>query len=78
MDKTTQPQQLSFSFEDPTTRQTVVSLTQASAIAPKDSMADVKSSPALVYDFRSAVIKRKESTNAALYRQILDSVRHIG
>lgn len=78
MDKTTQPQQLSFNFEEPTTRQTVVSLTQASAVAPKTSLVDVKSSLALVYDFRSAAIKRKESTNASLYRQILDSVRHIG
>lgn len=78
MDKTAQPQQLSFSFEEPTTRQTVVSLAPAPAVAAQDSVTDVKASPAVVYDFRSAATKRKESTHASLYRQILDSVRHIG
>lgn len=78
MDKTTQPQQLSFSFEEPTARQTVVSLAPAPVVAAQDAVTDVKASPAVVYDFRSAVTKRKESTHASLYRQILDSVRHIG
>lgn len=78
MDKTKQPQQLSFSFEEPTSRQTVVSLVTAQVAVAQDSVTDVKASPSVIYDFRSAAIKRKESTHASLYRQILDSVRHIG
>jgi hypothetical protein len=78
MDKTTQPQQLSFSFEEPTTQPTVVSFATAQVASTQDLVADVKASPAVVYDFRSAMTKRKESTHASLYRQILDSVRHIG
>lgn len=79
MDKTKRPQQLSFSFEEPVTRQTVVILTTAQAAVTQDSVTDdVKAIPAVVYDFRSAATKRKESTHASLYRQILDSVRHIG
>lgn len=78
MHTTTQPQQLSFNFEEPITRQTVVSLASASPLSVQDSVADIKSSPAVVYDFRSAAAKRKEIAHASLYRQILDSVRHIG
>ena len=78
MEKTKQPQQLSFSFEEPASCQTVVSLVTAQFVVAQDSVTDVKASPAVVYNFRSAAIKRKESTHALLYRQILDSVRHIG
>jgi hypothetical protein len=78
MEKTTQPQQLSFSFEEPETRHTVVSLAPLPVLLPQDTVADSKASLAIVYDFRSAATKRKESTHASLYRQILDSVRHIG
>ena len=78
MDKTTQPQQLSFSFEEPTTEPTVVSFATAQAASTQDLVVDVKASPAVVYDFRSSMTKRKESAHASLYRQILDSVRHIG
>lgn len=78
MDKTTQPQQLSFSFEEPTASSTVVNLPFAQAVVPNVPATDVVEGPAVVYDFRSAVVKRKESVHASLYRQILDSVRHIG
>lgn len=79
MNKTTQPQQLSFSFEEQsTTHQKVVSFASAQVVAAQDPVTDVSASPAVVYDFRSAANKRKESTHASLYRQILDSVRHIG
>ena len=78
MDKTTQPQQLSFSFEDPTTQSTVVTYVTAHVVSTQDLVADVRANPAVVYYFRSAMTKRKESTHASLYRQILDSVRHIG
>jgi hypothetical protein len=78
MDKTTQPQQLSFSFEEPTNQPTVVSFATAQVPYTQYLVADVKASHAVVYDFRSAMTKRKESAHASLYRQILDSVRHIG
>lgn len=78
MEKTKQPQQLSFPFEEPTSRQTVVSLVTPQVTVAQDFVTDAKVSPAVVYDFRSAATKRKESTHASLYRQILDSVRHIG
>ena len=78
MNKMTQPQQLSFSFDESIERQTVVSLAPAQVVSAQDMVSDVKASPAVVYDFRSAANKRKESTHASLYRQILDSVRHIG
>lgn len=78
MDKTTQPQQLSFSFEEPTANSTVVSLAVVQAVALNEPVTAVPEGPAVVYDFRSAMVKRKESVHASLYRQILDSVRHIG
>lgn len=78
MDKTTQPQQLSFSFEEPTPPPTVVSFAAVQVAITPDLVVDVKASPAVVYDFRSAMTKRKETAHASLYRQILDSVRHIG
>jgi len=78
MDKTTQSQQLSFSFEEPTTPQAVVKLNPASLVAQQESAEDSVGRPAVVYDFRTALTKRKESAHASLYRQILDSVRHIG
>lgn len=74
----TQPQQLSFDFEEPIARQTVVSLASASASSAYASEAATKGSPAVVYDFRAVAAKRKETAHASLYRQILDSVRHIG
>lgn len=78
MDKTKQPQQLSFSFEEPTTTHAVVNLNLASLVVQQESAEDSVGSPAVVYDFRTALTKRKESAHALLYRQILDSVRHIG
>jgi len=74
----TQPQQLSFDFEEPTVRQTVVSLVSASASLVQVSETGAKGSPAVVYDFRTVAAKRKVTAHASLYRQILDSVRHIG
>lgn len=75
---TTQSQQLSFNFEEPTTQPKVVNFAAAQMANTSELVADVKASPAVVYDFRSARTKRKEATHASLYRQILDSVRHIG
>ena len=75
MDKATPPQQLSFVF-DAFDRQSNVSL---GTVPSADSAGRNSAEPvAVVYDFRAAVIKRKESAHASLYRQILDSVRHIG
>ena len=80
MDKTTQPQQLSFSFEAPmvAAMPAVVSLAATQVATSQDLIEDVEARPAVVYDFRTALTKRKESAHASLYRQILDSVRHIG
>jgi hypothetical protein len=78
MEKLTQPQQLSFNFEEPSTPQAVVNLNPVSLVAQQESAEDSVGSPAVVYDFRTALTKRKESAHASLYRQILDSVRHIG
>ena len=78
MEKLTQPQQLSFNFEEPSTPQAVVNLNLVSLVAQQESAEDSVGSPAVVYDFRTALTKRKESAHASLYRQILDSVRHIG
>lgn len=78
MEKLTQPQQLSFNFEEPSTPQAVVNLNPVSLGAQQESAEDSVGSPAVVYDFRTALTKRKESAHASLYRQILDSVRHIG
>ena len=70
MDNTTQPQQLSLSFDAP---EEAAALPVFPSVSEK-AMANV----AVVYDFRSAVVKREASSKAVLYRQILDSVRHIG
>lgn len=78
MEKLTQPQQLSFNFEEPSTSHAVVNLNPVSLVAQQESAEDSVGSPAVVYDFRTALTKRKESAHASLYRQILDSVRHIG
>lgn len=78
MEKLTQPQQLSFNFEEPSTPQAVANLNPVSLGAQQESAEDSVGSPAVVYDFRTALTKRKESAHASLYRQILDSVRHIG
>ena len=77
MENQIQPQQLSFNFEEAVTHQSVVSLNVAGPTA-HDSAKDSSSSAAVVYDFSSAFTKRKESAHASLYRQILDTVRHIG
>ena len=76
MDKATQPQQLSFLFDEPFSRQTVVNL--AAPLVKQVVSPDITANLGVVYDFQSAASKRKESTEALLYRQILDSVRHIG
>ena len=78
MEKPKQPQQLSFNFEEPLTPSAVVSLNMGSLVSERESAEDPVASPAVVYDFRSAFTKRKETAKASLYRQILDSVRHIG
>lgn len=70
MDNTTQPQQLNLSFEAPAE---AVTLPASPSVAEK-----LMTSVAVVYDFKSAAAKREASTQASLYRQILDSVRHIG
>lgn len=75
MDQATPPQQLSFVF-DASDRQSDVS-SEPAPVADSTS-ANSAESVAVVYDFHAAVIKRKESAHASLYRQILDSVRHIG
>ena len=69
MEITTQPQQLSLSFEA-----SAEEVSASSAVVAQQPLASV----AVVYDFKSSVAKREASTHAVLYRQILDSVRHIG
>ena len=78
MEKLKQPQQLSFSFEEPSTPHAVVNLNPVSLVAQQESAEESVGSHAVVYDFRTALTKRKEFAQASLYRQILDSVRHIG
>lgn len=72
MDKPMQPQQLSFIFD------ALECQPDAGKDADHASCAEEVLPVAIVYDFRAAVVKRKESAHASLYRQILDSVRHIG
>lgn len=74
MDSTTQPQQLSFLFDAPQTSYSDVTSLPSSLDFSSKTMANM----AVVYDFKSAVDKREASTHALLYRQILESVRHIG
>lgn len=74
-DSSTQPRQLSLPFDAPQTACTFVAGLQSHAPAAVETT--VKSL-AVVYDFKSAVAKREESSQAILYRQILESVRHIG
>ncbi len=78
MEKPTQPQQLSFNFEEPATPNAVVNLNSVPLIVQQESAEDPVGGHAVVYDFRTALTKRKEAAHASLYRQILDSVRHIG
>lgn len=75
MDQATPPQQLSFVFDASECQPDVSS---GSTSVADSTSANSTESVAVVYDFRAAVIKRKESVHASLYRQILDSVRHIG
>lgn len=75
MDSTTQPQQLSLSFDAPQTICTVVAEVQSHT---PDAVETTVNSVAVVYDFKPAVAKREKSSQADLYRQILESVRHIG
>lgn len=81
MDKMTQPQQLNLSFEAPPLQQSIPQVeftpTMASPSDPTISSAATVDS-AVVFDFRSEVSKREESSRASLYRRILDSVSHIG
>lgn len=73
MDKLTQPQpqqQLSLSFDAPAETVTM-------PISPSVSEIPI-TNVAAVYDFTSAAAKREASTQAVLYRQIIESVRHIG
>lgn len=81
MKKMTQPQQLSLLFDAPLAQQNVTRLESTSASACTInplSFSDTAPSPAVVYDFQSAAVKREEASQAVLYRQILNSVRHIG
>ena len=66
MDKAIQPEQLNLSFVEPVVDENAVKPPQNDGVG------------AIIYDFQSAIAKRKESDHASLYRQILDSVRHIG
>lgn len=78
MDKTIQPQQLSFNFDGSAPPQKLVTDASAHVTSAQNREEEVQSSPALVYDFQLAMTRRQESTYASLYRQILDSVKHIG
>lgn len=74
MNQTTPPQQFSFIFEEVTEQSTVVNL----VCVAHTPLMNIKTDSAVVYDFQSAARKHKEATHASLYKQILDSVRHIG
>ena len=70
MDKMTQPQQLSLSFDAPAETVTL-------RIYPPDSEMPM-SKGAAVYDFTTVAAKREALTQEVLHRQILESVRHLG
>lgn len=79
MDKTT-PQQLDLSFEQ-SVQQSALNgaFSVVTPNAPASSISsEVGVNVAVVINFQSAVSKREESIRTDLYRQILDSVRHIG
>lgn len=75
------PQQLDLWFEIPPVQQSVshVEPSVAAPGAPASSTSiEVIANSAVVINFQSAVTRREESIRTVLYRQILDSVRHIG
>lgn len=84
MDKITQPQQLDLSFGTCPTQpaQQSASKTEPSVAALNTPVSSISSSvgvsSAMVLNFQSAVSRRDELNRTSLYRQILDSVRHIG
>ena len=63
MDKLTPPQQLSFKFD---------ATPQEKAIPPQNH------SSSIIIGFSNALLKREKNKVNHLYKQILDSVRHIG
>lgn len=75
MDSSTRPQQLSLSFDAPQTTCAVVA--EVPSHTPTAAETTEKTS-AIVCDFKYAAAKREASLKAVLYRQILESVRHIG
>lgn len=86
MDKRTQPQQLSLSF-DLSPLHSALSEAQLSSVVPTyetvhstnlETMSQSMPHAAKVIDFRFEASKREALKQASLYRQILDSVRHIG
>jgi hypothetical protein len=83
MDKMT-PQQLDLSFEARPAQpvQQSVSHVEPSIATPSVSASsiafEVSAKSAVIINFKSAVSRREESIRTDLYRQILDSVRHIG
>lgn len=81
MDKMTQPQQLDLSFETYPVQQNMSKAepNAATLSVPVSSISsEVSASSAVILNFQSAVSSREESNRTNLYRQILDSVRHIG
>lgn len=83
MNKITQPQQLDLSFGTcpAQSAQQSVSKAEPSAAALNAPISSISSSvsvsSAMVINFQTAVSRRDESNRTSLYRQILDSVRHI-
>jgi hypothetical protein len=83
MDKKT-PQQLDLSFEACTAQllqqRSHTSESSIAAFVPQEPAvpSEFRNSSAVVFNFQTAVSRREEATRTGLYRQILDSVRHIG
>lgn len=78
MERKHPPQQLDLPFELKPIHSVVAEVaTELSTKASKSNFS-VLTQPAKVIDFNSALSRQKSEVQSSIYRQILDSVRHIG
>lgn len=76
MDKLTPPQQLSFQFES-NQQDSSIKSAEKKQTAEKFVIKHVPSN-SVVVNFNDALLQREKARENNLYKQILDSVRHIG
>lgn len=78
MERKHPPQQLDLPFELNPMHSVVAEVTTELAAPASESNLAVLTQPAIVIDFNSALSRQKSETQSSIYRQILESVRHIG